>query len=177
MNFVSRYPLIVATLLVLSAPQAYAETQADTFRQLSAEDALEASHQWHHTGEASVKVYPDRIEASFADQSSATIPTGDQFLLSVAPYEDVTHGCTFHVPTGCQGEMVEKAMMVKITNAETQEVIQSGMVRTQKDGFIDFWLPKDHRYQFTFTYQGKTASEVLSTDANSRTCITTMQLL
>ncbi|PSW18808.1 hypothetical protein C9I98_15170 [Photobacterium sanctipauli] len=169
--------LLVSAMIALTSQSAFAASQAEQFEKLNAQDALEQSHQWHRTGEATVKVFPDFIEAEFADKSTARIPTGDQFLLSIAPFENMTHGCTFHVPTGCQGEMVEKSMMVEITDSQTNEVVQAGMVRTQKDGFIDFWVPKNGSYKVSFNYQGKTATEVLTTDSQSRTCITTMQLL
>ncbi|PSU03168.1 hypothetical protein C9J03_21655 [Photobacterium gaetbulicola] len=169
--------LIPTLLLALGGGQAMASVDAQAFAALSPQQALEQSHQWHRTGEASVKVMPDAIHAEFTDGTKARVAIDDEFLLSIAPYEQVTHGCTFHVPTGCQGEMVNKAMMVEIKDTQTNEVVQSGMVKTQQDGFIDFWMPKNGRYQFTFTYQGKTATEVLSTEGNSRTCITTMQLI
>ncbi|MCQ1056619.1 CueP family metal-binding protein [Photobacterium sp. ZSDE20] len=169
--------LLPALLLSLSSAQALANTDAQAFSKLSPQAALKQSHQWHRTGEATVRIMPDAIYAEFADGSKATVPIEEEFLLSIAPFENVTHGCTFHVPTGCQGEMVNKAMTVEITDTQTNEVVQSGMVKTQKDGFIDFWMPKNGNYQFTFTYQGKTATEVLSTKGNSRTCITTMQLI
>jgi hypothetical protein len=168
---------LLPTLLLALSTQAMANIDAQAFAELSPQDALAQSHQWHRTGEATVRIMPDAIHAEFADGSKATVPVKEEFLLSIAPYETVTHGCTFHVPTGCQGEMVNKAMMVEIKDTQTSKVVQSGMVKTQKDGFIDFWMPKDGRYEFTFTYQGKTATEVLSTESGQRTCITTMQLL
>ncbi|MBC7004758.1 CueP family metal-binding protein [Photobacterium sp. BZF1] len=173
--------LLPAVFLALSSSHSLASVdtlgKAQAFAELTPQQALEQSHQWHRTGEATVRVMPDAIHAEFADGTKASVPVEDDFLLSIAPFEQVTHGCTYHVPTGCQGEMVNKAMMVEITDTQTKEVIQSGMVKTQKAGFIDFWMPKNGNYQFTFTYNGKTASEVLSTEGNSRTCITTMQLL
>lgn len=173
--------LLPAIFLVLTSGQALASGDsldpAQAFAELTPQEALKQSHQWHRTGEATVRIMPDAIHAEFADGTKATVPVEEEFLLSIAPFENVTHGCTFHVPTGCQGEMVNKAMMVEITDTQTNEVVQSGMVKTQKDGFIDFWMPKNGNYQFTFTYQDKTATEVLSTEGNSRTCVTTMQLI
>lgn len=82
--------------------------EADKFKGLTAEQALEKSHQYHRTGTASVQVMPDVLVAKFKDGSQIQIPTHDQHLLSIAPYEFRTHPCGYHVPTGCQGEMVEK---------------------------------------------------------------------
>lgn len=169
--------LLGTLLFAFGTSQVLAADQASSFSQLSPREALEQSHQWHRSGEASVKIMPDVITAEFADGSKTEIPVKDESLLSIAPFVEVTHPCTFHVPTGCQGELVNQNMMVEIIDTQTNEILQSGMVKTQKDGFIDFWLPKNGSYRFTFSYQGKTATEVLTTDHNSRTCITTMQLL
>jgi hypothetical protein len=167
----------VLLMLALGSGSAFAVSEADAFGQLSPQDALEQAHQWHKTGEASVKILPDVIQAKFSDNSSVSIPVKDEFLLSIAPYVNRTHSCTYHVPTGCQGELVNQAMMVEVKDTETNKVVQKGMVKTQKDGFIDFWMPKNKSYQFTFHYQGKAVSEVLTTGKSDRTCITTMKLI
>ncbi|WP_153448883.1 CueP family metal-binding protein [Vibrio algicola] len=151
--------------------------QADDFKHLTAPQALEKAHQYHGTETASIQVFPDHIQAKFKDGSNINIPTGDQHLLSIAPYEFSTHPCGYHVPTGCQGELVEKSMQVKITDLDSKKVLKYGMVKTQKDGFIDFWMPKGKaNLEFTFNYNGKTVTKVLSTVDDAPTCITTMQL-
>lgn len=164
-------------MLVFSSSSAFAVTDAELFGQLSPRDALKQAHQWHKTGEASVKVLPGVIQAKFSDNSSVDIPVKDEFLLSIAPYVNRTHNCTYHVPTGCQGELVNQAMMVEVKDIETSDVVQKGMVKTQQDGFIDFWMEKNKSYQFTFHYKGKKVSEVLTTGKSDRTCITTMKLI
>jgi hypothetical protein len=164
-------------MLALSSTSVFAESSADAFGQLLPQDALKQAHQWHKTGEASVKIMPDVIQAKFSDDSSVDIPIKDEFLLSIAPYVNRTHSCTYHVPTGCQGELVNQAMMVEVKDTATNEVVQKGMVKTQQDGFIDFWMPQNKSYQFTFHYQGKKVSEVLTTEKSDRTCITTMKLI
>ncbi|MGO2508366.1 CueP family metal-binding protein [Vibrio hibernica] len=165
-----------ALALALSANSVWAN-QADDFANLTAPQALEKSHEYHGKGTASIQVFPDHILAKFNDGSQTKIPTGEQHLLSIAPYEYQTHPCGFHVPTGCQGELVEKSMQVKITDLDTKQVLKYGMVKTQKDGFIDFWMPKGKKnLEFTFTYNGKTVTQILSTEDDAKTCITTMQL-
>ncbi|GLT13369.1 CueP family metal-binding protein [Vibrio algivorus] len=152
--------------------------EADKFEGLTAPQALEKAHEYHGKGTASIQVMPDVIVAKFDDDSQIQIPTKDQHLLSIAPYENQTHPCGYHVPTGCQGEMVEKTMMIKVVDLDNKKVLKYGQVTTQKDGFIDLWMPKDRKnLEVTFTYKGKTSTEVLSTEDKARTCITTMQLI
>lgn len=151
--------------------------EADKFEGLTAPQALEKAHEYHGKGTASIQVLPNALVAKFDDNSQISIPTKDEHLLSIAPYEFQTHSCGYHVPTGCQGEMVEKTMMVKVVDLDSNKVLKYGQVTTQKDGFIDLWMPKDRaNLQVTFTYNGKTSTEVLSTVDDARTCITTMQL-
>ncbi|WP_051326801.1 CueP family metal-binding protein [Aliagarivorans taiwanensis] len=166
--------LLIATLLGLTAHSALA-MDASEYRKLSAEQALQQAHQWHRSGDASVKVLPRQIDTEFANGEKVSIPT-ESHLLSIAPFVNQTHPCTYHVPTGCQGELVDAQMHVMVKDLATGELVHNTMVRTQHDGFIDFWMPKDGRYEFMFHYGDLMASEVLSTDAQSRTCITTMQL-
>lgn len=160
---------------LLSSYTAQAIT-ADEFAKLSPEDALEYSYKWHRTGKASVQVFPNSLEATLESGDKVSIAMTDQFLLSVAPYINQTHACTYHVPTGCQGEMIEQSLYLKVTDVNTGEVLQDRMVTTRPDGFIDLWMPRDSDYEFTFRKDNMVATEILSTKGDSRTCITTMRL-
>lgn len=168
---------VFATVMTTFASTHVLANQADSFKNLTAPQALEKAHEYHGKGTASVQVLPDALVAKFDDGSNINIPTKDLHLLSIAPYEYQTHPCGYHVPTGCQGEMVEKTMTVKVVDLETNEVLKYGKVTTQKDGFIDLWMPKGReKLQVTFSYNGKSSQEVLSTVDDARTCITTMKL-
>ncbi|WP_237468484.1 CueP family metal-binding protein [Vibrio stylophorae] len=148
---------------------------AKTFSALTPQQALEASKVWHHTGKATVKVLPDHIEARLPNNERAKIALNGEFLLSIAPYINKTHNCTFHVPTGCQGELVEQPMHVMVTDKNTGKVVKNEMVTTGKDGFVDLWLPQGPNYEVMFHYNNMMAMETLPTQMDSRTCITTMR--
>lgn len=166
------------TLLTALISASALANEADSFQNLTAPQALEKAHSYHGKGTASIQVMPNELVAKFKDGSQISIPTHDQHLLSIAPYEYQTHPCGYHVPTGCQGEMVEKTMMVKVVDLDNKKVLKYGQVTTQKDGFIDLWMPKGRKnLEVTFTYNGKASTEVLSTEDKARTCITTMQLI
>nr|WP_086937408.1 CueP family metal-binding protein [Thaumasiovibrio occultus] len=163
--------------MALTASFGAAAITAEEFSQLSPQEALEMAHTWHQTGDASVSILPDVLNATLPSGEEVAIPLEDEYLLSIAPYINRSHGCTYHVPTGCQGEMVEEELHLSITDVNTGEEIMNGMVTTQKDGFIDFWMPRDGEYKFTFHKGNLMAQEVLKTSGNARTCITTMQLV
>lgn len=98
-----------------------------------------------------------------------------EFFLSVAPYVDKTHPCAIHSLTGCQGEMVDQTFEVKVEDADGKEIMNQ-TVKSQPNGFIDLWLPRDQNYRMTITHEGKEAQADISTFKNDETCLTTMQL-
>ncbi len=77
--------------------------------------------------------------------------------------------------TGCQGELANKEFQVYIEDTEGNVVLDE-IVKTQSNGFIDFWLPRDKTYKIKFEYDGKKAESKIATFEGDPTCITTMQL-
>lgn len=101
---------------------------------------------------------------------------GDEFFVSIAPYVSKTHPCAIHSLTGCQGEMVEEEFYVTVEDAEGIAVLKRQAMKSQPNGFMDLWLPRDGTYQITVEHDGKQAEAEISTFENDDTCITTMQL-
>ncbi|MFV0432239.1 MAG: CueP family metal-binding protein [Alphaproteobacteria bacterium] len=169
----------IASAIIISTMAMSASAKNITpeeFAKLSPRDAITLSHDWHGKKQTMVAATPNGIEATFKNGQKVTIPLQDEFFVSVAPYIKRTHECAYHVPTGCTGELVGKKMQLKITDKATGEVIRDEDITTQKDGFVDLWLPKEKEFLVEFTYKGKKASQVLATNKDSHTCITTMQL-
>lgn len=100
----------------------------------------------------------------------------NEFFVSIAPYVDKTHPCAIHSLTGCQGEMVEKEFNVNIIDTEGNKIIDE-TIKSQSNGFIDLWLPRDKTYHVTIEHGGKTAEADISTFETDDTCISTMQLM
>ncbi|WP_226035176.1 CueP family metal-binding protein [Aquibacillus saliphilus] len=99
----------------------------------------------------------------------------DDFFVSIAPYTEKTHPCAIHSLTGCQGEMVEEEFSVYIEDMDGNVIVDQTS-KSQSNGFIDLWLPRDKTYRVTIAHDGKTSESELSTFKNDNTCITTMQL-
>ncbi len=55
-------------------------------------------------------------------------------------------------------------------------VIMDQTLKSQSNGFIDLWLPRDKTYSIKIAHDGKTVESEFSTFENDNTCITTMQL-
>lgn len=100
----------------------------------------------------------------------------NEFFLSIAPYIEETHPCAIHSLTGCQGEMTEKEFNVYIDDMDGNVMLDQAL-KSQSNGFIDLWLPRDKTYRITIEHDGKFAESEISTYENDNTCITTMQLL
>lgn len=98
------------------------------------------------------------------------------FFVSIAPYVNQTHPCANHSLTGCQGELTEKEFDVYIEDMEGNVIIDKTL-KSQSNGFIDLWLPRDKTYKAKIGHDGKKAESEFSTFENDNTCITTMQLM
>jgi hypothetical protein len=98
-----------------------------------------------------------------------------EFFVSIAPYVNETHPCTNHSLTGCQGEMVEEEFNVYIEDTEGNVLLEETM-KSQKNGFIDLWLPRNKKYRTVITQGDKKVEAEFSTFEGDGTCITTMQL-
>jgi hypothetical protein len=99
----------------------------------------------------------------------------DEFFVSVAPYVENTHPCAVHSLTGCRGEMADKEFSVYIEDTEGNVIIDKTL-KSQSNGFIDLWLPRDKTYRVTIAHDGKTAESEFSTFESDNTCITNIQL-
>ncbi|WP_379127485.1 CueP family metal-binding protein [Paenibacillus sp. sgz500958] len=101
---------------------------------------------------------------------------GDEFFLSIAPYIKTTHPCATHNLTGCKGELASKEFSVYIEDLDGK-VIMDTTLKSEPNGFIDLWLPRDQKYRVKIGYDGKTANSEVSTFESNDTCNTTMQLM
>lgn len=115
------------------------------------------------------------VNADTASSKTYDLPE-DEFFVSIAPYVAETHPCAIHSLTGCQGEMVEKEFKVSVDDMEGNMILDQTM-KSQANGFIDLWLPRDKKYRVTIEQDGKTAESEISTFKDDNTCITTIQLL
>jgi hypothetical protein len=100
----------------------------------------------------------------------------DEFFVSIAPYVKNTHPCATHSLTGCQGELTEQEFSVYIEDNEGNVIVDQAM-KSQSNGFIDLWLPRDKKYSVTIEQDGVKAKAELSTFKSDNTCVTTMQLV
>ena len=114
------------------------------------------------------------VDSGTSNETTYDLPD-NEFFLSVAPYLEKTHPCATHSLTGCQGEMANQDFDVLIEDADGKEVM-NGAVKSQPNGFIDLWLPRDQTYKITITQGGKQAKSEISTFKKDDTCLTTMQL-
>lgn len=99
----------------------------------------------------------------------------DKFYVSIAPFVDSTHECYFHSLGTCQGELTQEPVQVRIADAGG-EVLVDAQVTTGANGFVGFWLPRDISGTIEVQHDGRSGSVDFTTDDDSPTCITTLQL-
>ena len=100
----------------------------------------------------------------------------DEFYLSIAPFREQTHACTFHSLTTCVGEMQSEEVSIKVADAATGDVVVERETRTASNGFVGVWLPSGGEFVVTITSGDQSAEAAVSTGDGDLTCLTTMQL-
>jgi len=101
----------------------------------------------------------------------------DQFYLSVAPFVETTHECSFHSLTTCRGELRSREITVSVVDSGSGEVLEEGPRTTHDNGFIGFWLPRGITAELTCTLEDYTGVASISTQAeDDLTCLTSLQL-
>ncbi|MEW9109762.1 MAG: CueP family metal-binding protein [Cytobacillus gottheilii] len=123
---------------------------------------------------ASITSHDLIVAKSDGSEHSYELPK-DEFFVSIAPYLNETHPCSLHNLTGCQGEMANEEFAVYIEDEEGNAVVDEVM-KSQDNGFIDLWIPRDQTYKISIAYKGKKADSTISSFKGDDTCITTMQL-
>ena len=96
----------------------------------------------------------------------------DLFYIAFAPYINLTHACYTHSLTGCQGEMINKDIDVRIYD-ESNNLIEENTYNTGDDGFIGLYLDKIENYQILVQHNGLVSS---FTSNPYQTCYTEVKL-
>jgi hypothetical protein len=122
-----------------------------------------------------LSVYDDELLVLIDDERISVDMPEDEFYLSVAPYVDSTHACTFHSATGCRGELKSENFFVEFIDTDGN-VLLSENITSMSNGFIDLWLPRNIEGTLTIRQGDISTSKVIKTVAGEPTCETTMQL-
>ncbi|XMB71470.1 CueP family metal-binding protein [Mycoplasmatota bacterium WC30] len=123
-----------------------------------------------------LSVYDDKLVVILNDKRVSLSMPEDEFYLSVAPFINYTHECTFHSATGCRGELKQESFFVELIDSNGN-IILSETMTSMSNGFIDLWLPRDIEGTLTITQGELSASKIIFTEAGEPTCETTMKLL
>lgn len=99
----------------------------------------------------------------------------DEFFVSIAPFVNETHPCAIHNLASCRGEMANEEFDVYIEDHDGN-VVMDETIKSQPNGFIDLWIPRDKELKVKISHDGKTAESDISSFEKDDTCITTMQL-
>lgn len=149
----------------------------DSLTNLNAKQVIALGNEWRDSA-PKIKTYITTSEVimEFPDERVMKKSLPDSLMyLAVAPYFNTTHECEIHYPSSCSGELIEKS--VKLTAKDANGTIYfDGNITTLKHGFFEIWLPRNKNIKLVITYDSKVGEESLSTNSDSRTCITTIKL-
>ncbi|KKK56803.1 hypothetical protein LCGC14_3060870, partial [marine sediment metagenome] len=73
------------------------------------------------------------------------------------------------------GELFEEDVSV-VAKKKDGSVILSKDMKTMSNGFIELWLPRDLEIDLTIVYKDMKSGGTITTNSDSKTCITTFQL-
>ncbi|MDF1524481.1 MAG: CueP family metal-binding protein [Trueperaceae bacterium] len=142
---------------------------------LDARAAVELANTWKGNGVTAFAT-PEAVQFAFPNGAEVSVPMPDDVMfVSVAPYLQRTHPCATHYLSGCQGELVGVPVHVQAILADGTVLIDEVMP-TMANGFIDLWLPRDQAIDLHLSLDGAAVVGRLTTFADSRTCITDLQL-
>lgn len=162
-----------AALLAAALPVTPSSVQ---LKDLTPQQALARANQWHSAGGLQSHVTSEAIVFKFPDgqQSSVALPAR-QMVVAIAPYVNQTHPCKTHFMSGCQGELVNTPVRVLVKN-QAGKTVMNKTVRTLPNGFFELWLDRNQTYRVFLKSGAKTTTGVLSTHAESDTCVTSLRL-
>lgn len=149
----------------------------DTKDPVSLVEGLEAMPVDERPDDLIVSVHPESVQLQPGEPGELSIPldTAD-FYLSIAPYVNETHPCTFHSLTTCLGELSNTSIELTVTDAVSGELVLSEQRVTADNGFVGVWLPRDRELVVQVSGEAGTGEQTVSTGAEDLTCLTTLQL-
>jgi hypothetical protein len=166
---------IVLTITLIGSALGQSTPSARALEGLDARAAVGLANAWKGNGVTTFAT-PHAVHFRFADGTEVLVPMPeDQMYVSVAPYLQQTHPCATHYMSGCQGELVGAPVHVTAILADGTVLIDEVMP-TLANGFIDLWLPRDQAIELHLSLEGAFVVGRITTFADSRTCITDLQL-
>jgi hypothetical protein len=148
---------------------------------LEGADAVEAiaiANQWKWTQKGMKNTVNSReVVFQFPDGRVKKISLPEEkMVVAIAPYIKGTHPCETHNFSSCKAELIEQTFWVKGVDREGNILVNQA-VTTLQNGFFELWLPRDRRVMLNIRKGDLTAEGEIETFPDSKTCVTTFQLL
>lgn len=117
--------------------------------------------------------------AALLTYQTALNAENDRFYLSIGLYANYTHECYYHNPGTCDAQFKSTPVKYRIQSLNSSFVLEN-TVKTTDKGWIDYYLPKNQKFNAEFEVQGEgggmRGSGIISTEADARTCISTIKV-
>ncbi|MDT8337152.1 MAG: CueP family metal-binding protein [Candidatus Izemoplasmatales bacterium] len=126
------------------------------------------------TGEVKSSITDQEVRILIEDYEYKFALPEDMLYISFAPFISLTHECYTHSLTGCQGEMVNQEVYVRIYDLDGN-VVSEGFENTGEDGFIGLFLDSNEKYKILVS--ANFLSNEFLVDGNlDQTCFTEVEL-
>lgn len=144
---------------------------------LDAVEAMALANKWgEEKNSVTSSVTPASINFEFPGgvKVSVSLPE-DRMVVAIAPYVKTTHTCKTHSMSGCRGELFGEDVNIVAKKMDGETILETNM-KTMPNGFVELWLPRDLEIDLRITYKNRVALGTITTNSDSKTCVTTMQL-
>ncbi|MDA3932063.1 MAG: CueP family metal-binding protein [Tenericutes bacterium] len=148
--------------------------EAYEFNNLNIVELIDTLENDSHGSKVQASIGSGALDLNLEGQAFTFSIPNDFFYISFAPYINQTHECYTHSLTGCQGELINKDMLVSIYDSEGN-LLQEETMNTGDDGFIGLYLDRFTQYKIRVSYQGLN-SEILVDTSRDQTCFTEERL-
>ncbi len=174
------YMWIILAVFIISCSNSNDPTFDDDYNKISKlaiKDAVVLANQWRQEGK-NIKSFIDAevLTVEFTDgrKIEKSLPS-DEMYVAIAPYISETHTCATHYISTCKAELTDKSFDIMIKDSNN-EIIQQGEIKSLDNGFFELWLPRNKTLDISVSFENKTATAVIKTGNDDKTCITTMLL-
>ncbi|MBS4012416.1 MAG: CueP family metal-binding protein [Bacteroidetes bacterium] len=144
---------------------------------LSTKESIDKANKWKFTA-PKIITYVTTSEAIFEFPDGKVLKKAlpaDSFYVAIAPYKNGTHTCDTHYPSSCEGEIKEQTIKV-VAYEVSGNILINNSINTMRNGFFELWLPRNKNVTIHIEYNSIQGEETISTNDDSRTCITTIKL-
>jgi len=144
-------------------------------KKLAIEELIEKLENDQFPQEVRASIFTDNLNLKIGGERFVYRLPNDLYYLSFAPYMNHTHECFIHSLTGCQGEIINQDILIKIYDEENN-LLNEITKNTGSDGFIGLFLTSTVNYRIEVEH-AELKSVFYANAQSGQTCFTEVKLI